>query len=42
MYDVVAKRDVPIGGHVKLTDGAQYLLSREDGGRLIQVQLVNG
>jgi serine/threonine protein kinase len=42
MHDVAAKKDVPIGGNVKLTDGSQFLLSREDGGRLIQVQLVNG
>lgn len=41
MYDVIAKKDVPIGGHVKLTDGSQLLLSRTDGSRLIQVQLVN-
>ena len=42
MHDVGAKKDVPIGGNVKLTDGAQVLLSREDGGRLIHVQLVKG
>jgi len=42
MHDIAAKKDVPIGGHVKLTDGSQFLLSREDGGRLVQVQLVNG
>jgi hypothetical protein len=42
MHDVNAKVDVPIGRHVKLTDGSQFLLSREEGGRLIQVQLVNG
>ncbi|KAA5605851.1 kinase [Roseospira marina] len=42
MHDVSAKKDVPIGGHVKLTDGSQFLLSREEGGRLVQVQLVNG
>lgn len=42
MHDVGNKRDVPIGGNVKLSDGAQVLLSREDGGRLIHVQLVNG
>ncbi len=40
MHDTVAKRDIPIGGNVKLLDGSQFLLSREDGGRLIQVQLV--
>ncbi len=42
MYDVGAKRDVPIGGYVKLLDGTQLLLSREEGGRLVQVQLVLG
>ncbi|MBF0371812.1 MAG: kinase [Alphaproteobacteria bacterium] len=42
MHDLTAKKDVKIGGNVKLTDGSQFLLSREDGGRLIQVQLVNG
>lgn len=42
MHDVDAKRDVPIGGNVKLTDGAKLLLSREEGGRLIHVQLVSG
>jgi hypothetical protein len=41
MYDADAKKDVPIKGSVKLTDGAQILLSREDGGRLVQVQLVD-
>lgn len=41
MHDVAAKKDVQIGAHVKLTDGSQFLLSREDGGRLVQVQLVN-
>lgn len=42
MHDVDAKRDVPIGGNVKLADGARLLLSREEGGRLIHVQLVSG
>jgi serine/threonine protein kinase len=42
MHDVIAKRDVPVGGSIKLADGAQVLLSREDGGRLVHVQLVNG
>ena len=41
MYDAGAKKDVPIKGSVKLVDGAQILLSREDGGRLVQVQLVD-
>ncbi|AWU95275.1 helix-hairpin-helix domain-containing protein [Azospirillum ramasamyi] len=42
MHDVAAKKDLPIGGNVRLSDGSQYLLSREEGGRLIQVQLVEG
>ncbi|WP_413204209.1 helix-hairpin-helix domain-containing protein [Rhodospirillum sp. A1_3_36] len=42
MRDVAAKKDVPIGGYVALTDGAQFLLSADEGGRLIQVQLVKG
>lgn len=42
LHDIAAKKDVPVGGNVKLTDGNQFLLSREEGGRLIQVQLVNG
>lgn len=41
MRDVSAQKDVPIGGHVRLTEGAQILLSSEDGGRLAQVQLSN-
>ncbi|MGV1006406.1 MAG: helix-hairpin-helix domain-containing protein [Candidatus Nanopelagicales bacterium] len=42
MRDLTEKKDVPIGGHVKLTDGGQFLLSGDEGGRLIQVQLVQG
>jgi serine/threonine protein kinase len=42
MYDAGAKQDVPIGRNVKLTDGAKILLGREEGGRLIHVQLVSG
>lgn len=42
MRDVGGKRDVPIGDHVRLGEGAQILLSQEDGGRLVQVQLVSG
>ncbi|MDD2867780.1 lipopolysaccharide kinase InaA family protein [Neomegalonema sp.] len=41
MRDLVAKRDVAIGGNVKLVEGAQILLSRAEGGRLIQVQMSN-
>ncbi|MCW2244651.1 serine/threonine protein kinase [Azospirillum fermentarium] len=42
MHDIAAKKDVPIGGNIRLSDGSQYLLSRDEGGRLIQVQLVEG
>lgn len=42
MHDVTAKKDVPVGGNIRLSDGSQYLLSRSEGGRLIQVQLVEG
>ena len=42
LQDVGANQPIPIGGNVKLTDGLQLLLSREDGGRLVQVQLING
>lgn len=41
LYDVTGKRDVAVGDHIKLTEGSQILLSREAGGRLIHVQLVN-
>jgi hypothetical protein len=42
MRDVGRGVDVPVGGYVELTDGAQVLLSPEQGGRLMQVQLVQG
>ncbi len=42
LRDIAEKKDVPIGQNVKLTDGGQFLLSDEEGGRLIQVQLVKG
>lgn len=42
MHDVTGKKDVPVGGNVRLSDGNQYLLSPDEGGRLIQVQLVEG
>lgn len=42
LYDADAKVDVPIGEHVKLVDGAKILLSREEAGRLVHVQLVSG
>lgn len=35
-----AKRDVPVGTAVELTEGLQLLLDPSDGGRLVQTQLV--
>ena len=32
---------IPIGGKVELVDGQKLLLSREDGGRLVIVQMVS-
>jgi len=40
--DLSAPRDVSIGERVALRDGQQLLLSREDGGRLVMVQMANG
>ncbi|HOZ59587.1 MAG TPA: lipopolysaccharide kinase InaA family protein [Nakamurella multipartita] len=42
MRDVRSGVDIPVGGYVLLTDGGQILLSRADGGRMLQVQLVPG
>lgn len=39
MRDVINGKEVAIGEHVMLADGVQVLLSPEDGGRLIQVQM---
>lgn len=40
MVDVTANdKPVPIGGYVELTEGRMILLSSEDGGRLVMVQL---
>ena len=41
MKDVDADKNVAIGSYVELTDGKRILLSSEDGGRLIVVQLVS-
>lgn len=41
MHDICAGKDVPVGGHVRLADGGRILLSRDDGGRLVQVQLID-
>ena len=34
------KKPVPIGGKLALDDGGQFVLSTEDGGRLVVVQMV--
>ena len=41
MYDKDMDRKIEKGDFVELTDGKKILLSTEDGGRLIIVQLVN-
>ncbi|MDR2187677.1 MAG: kinase [Azonexus sp.] len=40
MRDVRAGQDIPVGEKVLLDEGAQILLSRENGGRLLVVQMV--
>ena len=42
MWDVTepTKRQIKVGEYVELTEGRKILLSTEDGGRLIVVQLV--
>jgi serine/threonine protein kinase len=42
MKDLTGKADVPINTMVELAEGQQLLLSPEDGGRLVQVQMVSG
>jgi len=39
MKDTVSGQDIPVGGKIALVEGAQILLSPEEGGRLIQVQM---
>jgi serine/threonine protein kinase len=41
LKDVSEDKDIPIGSSVELTDGKKILLSQEEGGRLMIVQLVN-
>jgi hypothetical protein len=44
MYEILPdgnKQQIPVGGFVALTNGKNILLSTEDGGRLVNVQLVN-
>jgi hypothetical protein len=40
LMDVATKTVVPIGTKIELTDGKQILLSRQDGGHLVVVQMV--
>ena len=40
LYDVSNKIAIPVGGKVELLDGGQILLSKQDGGRLVLVQMV--
>ena len=42
LKDVTNKKVIPPGGKVELVDGLQLLLSSEDTGRLVQVQMVKG
>ncbi|AUZ05725.2 MULTISPECIES: helix-hairpin-helix domain-containing protein [Vitreoscilla] len=39
MVDVLTKQPIPIGGKVALVEGAQILLSKATGGRLLMVQM---
>jgi len=41
MKDVTEDKEIPIGSSVDITDGKKILLSNEEGGRLVIVQLVN-
>ena len=41
LKDVGADKEIAIGTMVELTNGQQLLLSKEDGGRLVLVQMVN-
>jgi hypothetical protein len=40
LMDVANKTTIPIGEKIELLDGKQILLSRQDGGRLVVVQMV--
>ncbi len=42
LWDKTDNKKIEIGQAVPLTEGRKILLSTEDGGRLIVVQLVNG
>lgn len=40
LTDVATKTTIPVGGKVEIKDGLQLLLSKEEGGRLVVVQMV--
>ncbi len=40
LKDLTAKKPIPINSALELADGQQILLSPEEGGRLVQVQMV--
>ena len=42
MKNLSAGTGIPLGGHTRLRDGDQILLSSDEGGRLIQVQMIEG
>lgn len=42
MKDLTEDKDVPVNTMVEITDGKKLLLTDQDGGRLIMVQMVNG
>ena len=42
MKDLTEDKDVPVNSMVEITDGKQLLLTDEDGGRLVMVQMVSG
>jgi len=41
LKDITEGKEIPIGSSVELSDNKQILLSKEEGGRLVIVQLVN-
>jgi hypothetical protein len=41
MFDMADnKKEIPIGGSVEIRDNQQLVLSKEEGGRLLHVQMV--
>ena len=41
MKELTTSKEIPANSMIELTDGQQILLSSEEGGRLIQVQMAN-